>query len=169
MAAMEARQYTPGDVYMDAELLAWWLHLGETGDLEACFGRPATALTEFIRMIGTSTIWYLRDEQGWAAAVWADRLLSGVALGLWVRADKRSSPRVLPFVRATLEGLLDQYKVLVFATRHEALMDQATRAFGFVGLGTIPYLFDGDDCSIAYATQFTYEAALNGAQHEESH
>ena len=153
-------RYTPGFIE-DMSLLAWWLHLGETGDLERCFSRTAACLTVFTRLFDEPTeLYFARDDNGWFAASWITPLMDGATYSLWLREDKRQSREALQFIHMALQTALAKYPVVLFVTRAEGVMRQS-QAFGFTVLGEVPYLFDGDSAWVGVVTPFAYESTVN--------
>lgn len=150
----------------DLALLAWWLHLGETGDLERVFARGAQRLGMFMRQFDAPVeLLYRKDEKGWAAAAWTWPLMDGCTFNLWVREDCRHSVSTLHFVREAMTRAFEKYPVVLFVTRNASVLEQA-KAFGFKFLGDIPYFFDGESALVGVATPFDFEAATQPTQRE---
>lgn len=155
------RVYVPGGFEDDFALLAWWLKMGETGDLEKVFTKAAWPLTSFVAGFAPpTTLWYEADEQGWTAAAWIWPLMSGATYSLWLREDKRKSRESYEFIHETVRTALSTYPVLLYVTRAEAVVRQG-KSLGFIPCGELPYLWDGDSAYLGVATPFTYEAATN--------
>jgi hypothetical protein len=143
----------------DLALLAWWIHLGETGDLDRVFARDAHRLGMFLRQFEPPVdLVYVKDERGWAAVAWTWPLLSGCTFNLWVREDVRHHQASLQFVHAALTRAFERFPVVLFVTRSEAVRRQA-RYFGFQLSLNVPYLFDGDEALLGVATRFDFESA----------
>lgn len=161
---MELKRYTPGMVE-DMALLAWWLHLGETGDLDKCFNRSANALSQFVRIFDSPTeLWYVSDETGWFAASWITPFMDGASWSIWARDDRRRTHWAKDFVHAILREAFSRYPVLMYVTRDASVVRQSI-PFGFQPVGIIPYLFDGEAATLGVATAFDYEAACQPKEH----
>lgn len=143
----------------DLALLAWWYHLANSGDLEATFNRETAALTQFFKVFEAPTeLYYEQDDQGFTVASWLTPMMDGAFFSLWIRADKRQSKSSLNFIIELLGTALARYKVLLFVTRNENVMELAKR-IGFEPKGEIPYLFDGDTAFVGTLTPFALESA----------
>lgn len=155
-------RYTPGFLN-DLELLAWYLHLGETGDIDTAFGRVANCLTLFVKLFDAPTeLWFARDKNGWYAACWLTPIMDGVTYSLWLREDHRQSKDTgLAFIEETVNYAAKTWPVVLFLTRNEAVA-KMSKHFGFQPLGSIPYFFDGDAAHVGVMTTFDREAAVNG-------
>lgn len=144
----------------DLALLAWWLHLGETGDLEKVFGRGVQRLGMFTRQFDPPTeLLYAKDDKGWCAAAWTWPLMDGCTFSLWVREDIRQTRSAFAFIAEAFQRAFEKYPVVLFVTRSESVLRQAMR-FGFKLLGEVPYFFDGESAFIGVATPFDFETAM---------
>lgn len=154
-------RYTPGFLN-DLELLAWYLHLGETGDMDTAFGKVANCLSIFFDLFKAPTeLWIARDKNGWYAACWLTPIMDGVTYSLWLREDHRQSKDTgLAFINETVNYAARTWPVVLFLTRSEAV-HKMSKHFGFQTLGDVPYLFDGETAHVGVMTSFDREAAEN--------
>lgn len=156
-------RYTPGFLD-DLQVLAWYLHLGETGDMDTAFGKVANSLSVFLRLFEPPTeLWYAHDESGWYGAAWLTPIMDGVTYSVWVREDHRQSKSGAQFITDTVAYAARTWPVVLFITRSDAVLKQGAH-FGFTPLGTIPYLFDGDAAHVGVLTTFSHESATQPVQ-----
>jgi hypothetical protein len=149
--------YAPGDFHRDLLLLDWYITMGRGPDFEQIFFRDAAPIASFMGTMQKCLLIYETDEQGIWFAAWFDAAMSAGAVGLWCREDKRQSREMAQALYDTMEIGLARFPVILFVTRNASIL-RRTAAFGFVVLGEIPGLFDGETASIAWVNKerFTY-------------
>jgi len=143
--------YQPG---LDADLLLlnWYYTMAACEDFERIFSAELTPCGAFFDSMRKTTLIYETDEKGIWFAAWFDRVMAAGSYGVWIRADKRDQPNGGEALRAGLESLsfgLARFPVLIFVTKHPEIL-ALSRRFGFVALGEVPWMYDGDVAMIAW-------------------
>jgi len=153
------KSYEPG-TDNDLPLLTWYSLLCNDGSLEKAFGPSLWALGPFMKsMVDTTTgLLYAEDEQGWWGVSWFTPVMGGLSWGFWIREDYRGPGRYekVALVMETLNAAFQMFPLVLAPTKQTAVRDLALR-FGFVDMGQIPHLFEGEPCFIIYQTREGFE------------
>jgi len=153
----------------DLLLLNWYYTMATCEDFEMVFSSELAPCSSFMASMRSCTLIYEVDEKGIWFAAWFDRVMCAGAYGFWVRADKRDSPGGGEPLRAALESLrfgLSRFPVLLFVTKQPEIVTLSLRV-GFVPLGDIPWLFDGESASVAWLDAARFNQ-YNPAPHVEA-
>ena len=141
-------------------LFSWYMALWKTEDMQKLLGPSLWGLGAFMRHFTdpNAVLFYLADKDGWYAVSWLFPMAGGGSWGLWVRPDKRTggSREIVNFIMETLAAGLNKWPVLVNTTTQLDIVGK-TEKLGYTFVGSIPHLFEGQDCYLLYMTreQFT--------------
>lgn len=151
--------YTPS-VPADLLLLNWYMDLGSGPDFEAAFSAELAPCAAFLSAMSKSLLVYEADERGIWAAMWFDRQMSAGVFGLWIREDKRHWTSGVQFVGEAMEFGLERFPVLICISRSDKVIEKAVSSFGFVAMGEIPWIFDGDAAQLAWVDAARFRPAV---------
>lgn len=150
--------YTPS-IETDLLLLNWYMDLGSGPDFEAAFSAELAPCGAFMSAMQRTMLVYEADERGIWGAVWFDRQMSAGLAGLWVREDKRHWDTGVQFLGNAMEFGLEHFPVLLFAARNANVVHKAA-TYGYVVLGEIPGIFDGEAATVGWVDAARFRAAL---------
>jgi len=143
--------YTPS-IASDVLLLNWYYDMATCDDFESVFSAELAPCSAFMASMRGCNLIYESDEKGIWFAAWFGRMMCAGIYGVWIRADKRNQPGGGAALAAGLESLafgLETFPVLLFVTKQPEVL-QLSKRFGFVSLGEMPWVFDGDPASAAW-------------------
>lgn len=140
--------YEPG-IESDLLLLRWYGHMGEIGDLEKVFSVTMAPCSAFMSEMRKCFVVYEADADGIWFAAWFDPAMAGAYHHAWIRHDHRKSRAGLLAMIESLYLGLERWPVLISVTKQPEVPTQIQR-LGFVTLGTVPWLFDGEEATISY-------------------
>lgn len=154
--------YTPGQDN-DMPLFSWYMELWRAEDMQKLLGPSLWPLAAFMRHFTdpTASLFYLADEQGWWIAAWLFPMAGGGSWGLWVRKDMRDSANRegVNLIMETLAAGLERWPVLVNTTTQLDIIGK-TEKLGYTYMGSIPHLFEGQDCYLLYMTRAQFAPKL---------
>lgn len=151
--------YIPG-IDSDLLVLSWYHTMATCEDFERGFSVELAPVGAFMAAMRQCDLLYVADDQGIWFAAWFEPKMTGAFYGLWIRKDKRHNLDSQQLVLDSLaHGFARGYRVLILATLHQRVIDQGER-FGFVTMGTIPHLFDGEPAHIAWLDENRFEAVV---------
>jgi hypothetical protein len=142
----------------DIMLLRWWQHMVENGELLEVFGECVATPSGFLNVFADprTTLYYSTDEHGVCIALWYEPFMGNTALGMWAREDWRKR-RWWDALVATLADQFQQFQLVMAMTRNRNLII-AGPEMGWTVLGTVPYLYRGDTCTLLYLTREAFVA-----------
>ena len=143
----------------DLLIAGWWYKMLEAGDLDNLFTQDSRTLAALFRLVTPPRAFvYAADARGIWFALWGEPLLGAVAIGLWLRPDRRSRVGTLMFLE-TLDWALQQAPVIIGVTKQEKLL-RAHRRLGYTVVGAVPRFFDGETGWIVAVTRESLAAPL---------
>lgn len=143
----------------DLVLAKWWNVLAEAGDLTH-FSIGMERLSRFLAWFQNPTqLWYDEDESGINFALWWEPQSNTAAwVHMWIAPHLRPTKHALANVLNALAHALEQYPVLLASTKSAAVAKEHEKV-GFVKLGIVPYIFDGEPAHVTYLTREAFVEA----------
>lgn len=143
----------------DLKLAKWWNALAEAGDLQH-FSVGMERLSKFLAWFQNPTqLYFDEDEAGINFALWWEPQSNTSAwVHMWIAPHARTTKQALANVLASLQHALEQYPVLLASTKSAAVAKEHTKV-GFVKLGIVPYIFDGEAAHVTYLTRDAFVEA----------
>jgi GNAT superfamily N-acetyltransferase len=149
-------RYEPGQE-TDLLLATWWAKLHTTGDLFAVFPTSIHNLSNFLVWFRPPReLAYAMDGEGIWLAAWFEPVFSGAIMGLWVDPRYRRSRHAAELVGRLYDEALSRYPVLLGVTGQRRLLRAYVKA-GYEVLGSVPYLFDGEEGWMLVLTRQAFE------------
>ncbi len=148
--------YRPESFY-DWLLIDLWAKMQANGDLQKTMLGGSQSLLAFCRVLATPETCLAYDQEGPYFAAWCEPVMAGVALGFWVREDKRKSRICLKLAHQLLTQLFTCYPTIVVITK-DPDVSQFHAHFGFTYAGEIPHVYDGETAYMSFLTRETYQA-----------
>ena len=154
--SLQLHPYHPTSFH-DWLLVDLWGKMQRSGDLEKTMLRGSQALFEFMKVLARPDTYFAYDDSGPYFVAWCEPVMCGVALGFWVREDKRASRACLQLAHMLLNKLFQKYPTIVVITKDPAIQ-HFHQHFGFQFVGEIPHIYDGERAYISALTQEQYFA-----------
>lgn len=145
--------------FCDWILIDLWGKMQRSGDLEKTFLSGSQTLLSFMKILAKPETRFAYDQDGPYFCAWCEPVMAGVALGFWVREDKRKSRICLTLAHQLFAELFQGTSTVVVITKDPSIK-LFHEHFGFEHLGSIPSIYDGDPAYISYLTRETYTAKL---------
>lgn len=148
-----------GTYQEDIHLLKWWLALTKTSEIEEAFPKKIHPLAEFMNLFKPprTLVYALTDDKLWFAT-WLEPLLHGIYLSTWTDKTMRGTKAHFNASFTVCEGILNVYPVILSVTHNTRLAKILQRA-GYISLGEVPNLYDGNSLHFAYLTKSAFEAS----------
>jgi hypothetical protein len=136
----------------DALLLGWWKALKESGDLLHIFSVDMHTPAGFLAgMQLPVALLYEVCNGALCRAVWFTPLMNSLSVGMWAHAEHRGANSVKFLKDALTAAYLATPLTVIVANRPE--VREATRWFGYLSLGVVPYVYNGHDGEVFYMTR----------------
>src|SRR6266700_3154103 len=143
--------------FCDWLLVDLWGKMQRNGDLEKTMLKGSQSLLEFMKVLARPETYFAYDESGPYFVAWCEPVMCGVALGFWIREDKRSSRVCLQLAHMLLTQIFQKYPTIVVITKDPEIQ-QFHSHFGFHFSGAIPHIYDGEAAYLSYLTREQYQA-----------
>lgn len=144
--------YERGDPNGDMLIAAWWTMLRDLGELDRTVLDSAHTLGGFYKLFDTCELIFESDEHGIWIAGWAERIMSGVMFGLWVRPDKRGKPSTVSKLLDIYDLIFSQGACVIMGITKQPKLLPAHAKLGYNLLGKVPGLWAGHDAWIVMLT-----------------
>jgi len=154
--ALGIRSYTstPEEDFM---LYLWWTEMRASGELAEIFSANCQALSNFYPIFKPPNwMFYKLDDQGLQLALWASRMLSAVAVGIWLAPRSRIDPEVYRAVQIIYHALFQVYPVNLGVTKRKKLLT-TFQSLGYNIVGEIPGLLDGETAWLVHLSKESFE------------
>lgn len=145
----------------DLEIVRWWIRLERDGDLDKLMLEGGRTVNDLFRMVSApkAMLYAATPEDGIWFAMWFEPCLNGAFCGAWLAKDKRGSRQgVYAFLDAWTWALA-AFPVLIGVTKQTDLL-RIHRRVGYTVLGSVPFLFDGQEATVMYLTRRAFRETL---------
>lgn len=144
----------------DLLLASWYLRMANDGDLDKLFTSGSRTMAELFRLVGRpKTLIYAVDASGIWFAMWAEAMLAGAFVGLWIRADRRRSRTALTTALDAYAWYFTSVRVIFGVTKQPKILDEH-KGFGYDILDRVAGLWDGEDAWIVKLTREQFHKTL---------
>lgn len=146
----------------DLLIASWYLRMANDGDLDKLFTSGSRTMAELFRLVGRpKTLIYAVDASGIWFAMWAEAMLAGAFVGIWVRQPLRHTRQMLnAFLDAHAWYFTGSLCALFGVTKQPKILDEV-KQFGYSVLDCTDGLWDGEDAWIVKLTRKRFMETLN--------
>lgn len=163
---MTFRYIYAGNIRHETLLLQWWALLAQ-GELEKVLHRslhtPVAFCAYFCR---PGMLRFCLDEHGIWFAFWAEPMMEGAGIGLWVRQDMRRKKISAEAVQRALSNAFKEYPILLATTTQQSVQRLAV-IMGFIYQCELPGLMEAR--KVTYLLTQTAEQWADFLEYEAHH
>ena len=124
-------------------MIGMWGRMSQDGDIDTGFMSETHIITRFFQIFAPPTQTFIdMDDEGIFFAAWFQPFLSGFWQGLWVRSDKRKSPKVFKNWIDVLNQVFEHTNIILGITKRHELLEPHSK-LGYDISMVIPDIYEG--------------------------